>query len=164
MMAEAEVTGAIDSNDEIALEAEVLQGFHADEPLGVLVKQLSESGAADVSNKMVEGLGDGQGILVGARQVIEVVEDSQFKVTQVIVSRTTAAQSQAKEEQSPPAEKAAMILDHGLEAGVGQLVQPVGEVGKEVADGFEKGPSQGYDLPRLRRWAVTWVWMSARDS
>ena len=48
-----------------------------------------------------------------------------------------------------------MILDHGLEAGVGQLVEPGGQLREEVADGFEKGPGQRYDLPRLRRWAVT---------
>jgi hypothetical protein len=57
-----------------------------------------------------------------------------------------------------------MILDHGLEAGIGQLVQPPGQFREEVADGFEKDPRQRYDLPDLRRWAVTWVWMSARDS
>ncbi len=50
-----------------------------------------------------------------------------------------------------------MILHHGREAGVGQLVQPAGQLREEVADGFEKGPSQGYDLARLRRWTVTWV-------
>jgi hypothetical protein len=50
-----------------------------------------------------------------------------------------------------------MILDHGLEAGIGQLVQPAGQFREEVADGFEKGLSQGYDLPHLRRLARTWV-------
>lgn len=48
-----------------------------------------------------------------------------------------------------------MILDHGLEASVGQLVQPAGQLRKEMADGFEEGPGQRYDLPRLRRRAVT---------
>jgi len=50
-----------------------------------------------------------------------------------------------------------VVFDHGLEAGVGQLVQPAGQFGEEVADGFEKRPGKGYDLPRLRRWAVTWL-------
>jgi hypothetical protein len=57
-----------------------------------------------------------------------------------------------------------VIFDHGREAGVGQLVQPAGQLREEVADGFEEGSGQGYDLPRLRRRAVTWVWISARDS
>jgi hypothetical protein len=74
-----------------------------------------------------------------------------FEVSRVVVGRTVAAQAQAEEEQAPPAEKTAVILDHGLEAGVGQFVQPVGQIREEVADGFEKDPDQSYDLPRLRR-------------
>jgi hypothetical protein len=157
VMSEAEVTGAVNGDEEVALEAEIVQGFHAQEPIGVPVKQLGKSGAADVANKMIEGFGHREGVLLGARQEIEVVEDGQFEIPQVIIGGTTAAQAQAEEEQPPPAEEAAMILDHGLEAGVGQLVQPAGEFREEVADGFEKGPSQGYDLPRLRRLALTWV-------
>ena len=48
-----------------------------------------------------------------------------------------------------------MILDHGLEAGIGQPIEPAGQFREEMADGFEKSPGQSYDLPRLRRWAVT---------
>lgn len=157
VMTEAKVTGAVNGGNEVALETEIVQGFHADEPLGVLAQQLGESRAADMADKMIEGFGDREGILLGARQVVEVVEDGAFEVAQVVVGRTAAAQAQPEQEQSPPAEKAAVILDHGLEAGVGQLVQPVGQFREEVADGFEESPSQGYDLPRLRRWAVTWV-------
>ena len=113
---------------------------------------------------MVEGFGDRQGVLLGARQMVEVMENGAFQVAQVVVGRTAAAQAQAEEEQPPPAKKAAVVVDHGFEAGVGQLVEPVGQLREEMADGFEKGASQGYDLPRLRRWAVTWVWISARDS
>jgi hypothetical protein len=140
MMAEAEVTGAIDRHDEITLEAEIVQGFHAQEPLGVLVEQLGESGAADVSDKMIQGFGDREGLLLGARQVVQVVEDGAFEVAQVVIGRTAAAQAQPEQEQSPPAEKAAVILDHGREAGVGHLVQPVGRLGEEMADGFKKEP------------------------
>jgi len=164
VMAKAEVTGAVNRGDAVALETEIVQGFHVDEPLGVLLEQLGESGAADVADKMIEGFGDRERILLGARQVVEVVENGAFEVTQVVVGRTAAAQAQPKQEQSPPAEKAAVILDHGLAACVGQLVQPAGQFREEVADGFEEGPSQGYDLPRLRRLAVTWVWMRARES
>ena len=157
VMTEAEVTGAINRSDEIALETEIVQSFHAHESLGVLAKQLGESGAADMSDKMIEGFGDREGILLGVRQEVEVVEDGAFQVAQVVVGRTAAAQAQAEQEQSPPAEKTAVILDHRFEAGVGQLVQPAGQFREEMADGFEESPSQGYDLPRLRRWAVTWV-------
>src|SRR5208282_200987 len=151
VMTETEITGAIHGGDEVALEAEIVQGFHADEPLRMPVEQLAKRGAADVPNKMIESFGDRQGILLGACQQIEVVEDGAFQVAQVIICRTAAAQAQAEQEQSPPAEKAALILDHGLEASVGQLVQPSGQFREEVADGFEKDPGQGYDLPHLRR-------------
>ena len=163
-MTEAEVTGAIDGGDEIALDTKVVQGFHAQEPQGVLVEQLGESGAADMTQEMIEGLGDREAFLVGARQEVEVVEDGAFEVAQVVVGRTAAAQAQPEQEQSPPAEKAAVILNHGLVAGVGQLVQPAGQFREEVADGFKKDPDQSYDLARRRRRAVTWVWMRARES
>src|SRR5438270_10636758 len=164
VMTEAQIARAIHGGNEVALETEILQGFHADKPPRVLVAQLSEGGAADVSNEVIEGFGNWQGILLGVCQEVEVVEHSAFQVAQVVIGGTTAAQAQTKEEQSPPTEKTAVIIDHGLEAGVGQLVQPAGLFREEVADGFEKGPGQGYDLPRLRRWAVTWVWIRARDS
>jgi hypothetical protein len=138
MMAETQVTGAIDRHDEIALKAEIVQGFHADEPPGVLVQQLGESRAADVADEVIEGLGDREALLLGAGQQIEIVQDGQFQVAQVVVRRTAAAQAQAEEEQSPPAKEAPVVLDHGLEAGVGQLVQPAGRLGEEVADGFEE--------------------------
>jgi len=163
-MTEAEVAGAIHGGNEVALETEIVQGFHADQPPRVLVAQLGEGGAADVSNKVIQGFGDRQGILLCARQVVEIVENGAFEVAQVVIGGTTAAQAQPKEEQPPKAEEAAVVLDHRRKAGVGQLVQPVGQFREEVAERFEKGPGQGYDLPRLRRWAVTWVWMSARDS
>lgn len=155
VMTEAEVTGAVNGGDEIALEAEIVQGFHADQPLSVLVEQLGESGAADVSDEMIQSFGDRERVLLGAGQQVEVVEDGAFEIAQVVIGRTATAQAQPEQEQAPPAEKAAVILDHGLEAGVGQLVQPGGQVREEVADSFEKSPGQGYDLPRLRRWAVT---------
>ena len=98
MMAETEVTGAIDRRDEIALDAEIVQGFHADEPPGVLVKQLGKSCAADMADKVIEGLGDREALLLGAGQEVKVVENGAVQVAQVIVGGTAAAQAQAEEE------------------------------------------------------------------
>jgi hypothetical protein len=42
-----------------------------------------------------------------------------------------------------------------LEAGVGQLIDPTGQFREEVPNGFEEDGDQGYDLPDLRRLAVT---------
>jgi len=119
VMTEAEVTGAVNGRDQIALETEIVQGFHADQPLRVLMEQLGESGAADVTDEMIQRLGDREGVLLGARQKVEVVEDGAFEVAQVVIGRTSTTQAQPEQEQSPPAEKTAMVLNHGLEAGVG---------------------------------------------
>ena len=115
-------------------------------------------------DEMIEGFGDWQGSLLGARQEVEVVQNGQFEIPQVVIGGTAAAQAQAEEKQPPPAEKTTVIFDHGLEAGIGQLVEPGRQLREKVADGLKKGAGQRYDLPRLRRWAVTWVWISARDS
>jgi hypothetical protein len=94
VVAEAQVTGAVDDRDEVTLETEIIQGFHAHEPVGVLVEQLGEGGAADVPEEMIEGFGDRERILPGACQEVEVVEDGQFQVAQVVIGRTAAAQTQ----------------------------------------------------------------------
>ena len=65
--------------------------------------------------------------------------DVQREIFHRLTAKTHAdKQAQAEEEQSPPAEEAAVILDPRLVAGVGQLVQPPGRLGEEVADGFEE--------------------------
>jgi hypothetical protein len=93
VMTEAEVTRAVNGSDEIALEAQIVQSFHADQPLSVLVEELGESGAADVSDEVIQGLGDREGVLLGAGQKVEVVEDGAFEVAQVVIGRTAAAQA-----------------------------------------------------------------------
>ncbi len=82
MVVLTEVAGAIDGDYEVTLKTEIIQSFHADQPAGVLVKQLGEGGAADVPNKVIQSFGDRQGILLRARQVVEVVEDGAFQVAQ----------------------------------------------------------------------------------
>jgi len=163
-MAETEITGAVNGGDKIALEPEIVQGFHADEPLRVLLEQLSEGRAADMADKVIEGFGNRQSVLLGAGQKIEIVEDGAFQIAQVIVSGAAAAQTQSEEEQSPPAQKAPVIIDQRLVTGVGQLVQPGGQLRKEMADGSEERPGQGYDLPRRRRLAATCERIRARAS
>ena len=111
-----------------------------------------------------EGFGDRQGILVGAGQEVEIMEHGAFQIAQVIIGGAAAAQGQAKKQQAPPAQKTAVIIDQRLLTSIGQLVQPGGQMGEEVADGSEESPGQGYDLPRRRRRAVTWDRIRARDS
>ena len=154
-MAETQIAGAVNGGDKIPLEPEIVQGFHADQPLGVLAEQLSKSRAADMTDKVVEGFGDRQGILVGPGEEVEIMENGAFQIAQVIIGGAAAAQTQAKEQQAPPAEKTAVIIDQGLIARIGQPVQPRGQFREKMADGAEEGARQGYDLPRWRRWAVT---------
>ena len=164
VMAETEITGAVYGGHEIALEPEIVQGFHADKPLGVLPEQLSESRAADMADKVVERLGDGQSVLLGVRQKIEIMEDGAFQIAQVVIGRTPATQPQSEEQQSPPTQKAPVIFHQRLATGIGQLVQPGGQLREEVADGSDERPGQGYDLPCRRRRAVTCDWIRAKES
>jgi hypothetical protein len=91
VMTEAEIAGAIHGRNEVAVETEIVQGFHADQPLEVLVEQLAEGGTANVADKVIEGFGDWEGSLLSARQEIQVVEDGAFQVAQVVIGRTAAA-------------------------------------------------------------------------
>jgi hypothetical protein len=66
-----------------------------------------------------------------------------------------AAQPQSEDEQRQPEEEAVGIDHEGLEAGVGDLVQPGVEFGEEVPQGADEDPAQLQDLPARRRcWAV----------
>jgi len=162
--AKTQVTGPVHGGDEFTPAPEIVEGFPAQEPLGVLVKQLGEGRAADMANEVIQGLGDRERILRGARQAVEIMEDGAFEVAQVVIGGTSAAQAQPKQEQAPPTEKAAMILDPGFEAGVGQLVQPLRQGREEVADGGEKDADQSYDLPCGCRRARTGVRIRAKVS
>ena len=163
-VAETEIAGAVNGRHQIALEPEIVQGFHADEPLSVLPEQLSESRAADMADKVVQSFGDRQSLLVGVGQQIQIVENGAFQIAQIVIGRAAAAQTQTKEQQPPPAEEAPVIIDQRLATRIGQLVQPGGQLREEVADRSDEGSGQGYDLPRRCRWAVTWDWIRARDS
>jgi hypothetical protein len=57
-----------------------------------------------------------------------------------------------------------MVINQRDVAGSGQWGQPGRELREEMADGFEEGLAQGYDLPCRRRWAVTWVLIRASVS
>ena len=163
-VAETEIAGAVNGGHEIALEPEIVQGFHADEPLRVLPEQLSESRAADMADKVIEGFGNRESVLLGAGQKIEIVEDGAFQIAQVVISRAPASQTQSEEQQSPPAQKAPVIFHQRLATGIGQLIQPGGQLREEVADGSDERPGQGYDLPCRRRRAVTCDWIRAKES
>jgi hypothetical protein len=92
-MTETEVTGAVNGSDELALEAEIVQGFHADEPLEVVPEQQREGWAADMADRMIEGPGDRESFLVGAGQAVQIVEEGTFEVAQVVIGGAAATRS-----------------------------------------------------------------------
>jgi hypothetical protein len=47
VMSDAEIANGIHGGHEVALETEIVQGFHVDQPLGVLVEQLGKGGALE---------------------------------------------------------------------------------------------------------------------
>jgi hypothetical protein len=95
-----------------------------------------------MAQKMAQGLVDRQRILLGSRQAIDIFQDVQFEIAQLEIQLAAAAQLQAKQQQSPPAEKADRISDHRLETRVRQSVEPLVEFRPEVADGSDKSPAQ----------------------
>ena len=104
---------------------------------------------------MVEGLVDRQGGLVGLGQLVGVVQDAEFQIAQFVIQVPAAAQFEAEQEQPPPQQKARVVNDHFLEAGVGQLIGPAVKPGPKVAEALEEDFAKLYDLPALRRLLVT---------
>src|SRR5208283_297040 len=104
--------------------------------------QLRQSRRADMAQKMTQGLVDRQGLLLGLSQPIEVVQHPERIVAQGKIQLAAAAQFQAEQEQSPPAEKAGLIIHHRWEARVGKGLEPGVEPGPEMADRFDEGAAQ----------------------
>ena len=84
-VAKAQITGSIDAEDEIASKTKIIQRFHADEPLIVLMAQVLESAASNMADKMIESFGNRQGLLIGASQVVEIVKNGAFQITQIVI-------------------------------------------------------------------------------
>jgi hypothetical protein len=113
---------------------------------------------------MVEGFIDREALLGGVCQGVDVGKDLALGVAQMEVQLSAAAQFAAKEQESPPEQKLPVAGDEGIEAGVGQILEPAVESGPEMAHGACEDPPQFYDLPARRRRAVAWVATWARAS
>jgi hypothetical protein len=62
-----------------------------------------------------------------------------------------AVQLQEIQEQTPPDEKASGVSAGVLVAGIGQVLEPVVELGEEVADGLDEGLAEDQGRPFWRR-------------
>lgn len=95
---------------------------------------------------------DGATVLGGARQAIEVVQDLGPAGLQFEVQLPAAGQLQQVQQQAPPDQKARGVGASVLVTRIGQLLEPVVELGEEVAYGLDKGLAQDQGRPFLRRW------------
>lgn len=162
---EAQHAGAIQGDDQVTLEAERGPGPHPDQAVGAALAQAGEGLAPlGMFQEMVRGVGDRQAGLVGGGQAVEIVQEAALRVTQGKVDLAATAQAQGEDPQRQPEQGTAVILDEGLETGVGHLVQPGVELGEEVAQRADEGRAQLQDLPARRRWWGVWVWTRARLS
>ena len=86
---------------------------------------------------------DGQGLLRGVGQAVEIVQDPEFQIAQLEVQVATTAQLQTKEQHAPPDQEAGGVHDHGGEAGVGEFLGPAVKARPEMADGLNENAAQG---------------------
>ena len=77
-----------------------------------------------MAQEMTERLVDRQGFLLGLSESIDIVQHPELVIAQLEIQLAAAAQFAAEQQQSPPAEEADIIIDHGLETGVGQCLEP----------------------------------------
>jgi hypothetical protein len=139
---EDQISRAIGDDDELSVKAHPIEHFVADEPAHAPIAQVCQSRRTDVAQEMVQSLMHRQGGLVGASQLVEISQDTQFQVTEFVIQVAAAAQLETEQQQPPPEQKARFIGDQDLPASVGQLVAPTIETGPEVANGFKEDAAQ----------------------
>ena len=155
--AETQEVGAIHGHDEASEEAKGVQRLHSDEAVDTPGSQSGQGVGADMAEEVVKGFVHGQRGLVSGGEAIGIVQHLRSRLAQVEVELATTSQLQAEQQQAPPGQKLLVILDEGGKAGIGQLVELVVEAGPEMANGFDEGAAEAYDLG-VRRWrAFTWV-------
>lgn len=157
LVAESEKGGPVHGHDEASEEAKGVESLHSDEALDTPGSQSGESFRAHVTEEVVEGLVHRERGLVRGSEAIDIVQHRLWVIAQVEVELAAASQLQAEQQQAPPGQKLLLVLDEWGKAGIGQLVKLLVEAGPEMADGFDEGAAETYDL-RVARWrAFTWV-------
>jgi hypothetical protein len=144
-------TGAIQQDHQVTLQAGRFQNLAADQVADHLDPQVVKSLPVHMAEEMVQGAMDRPAVLVGAGQTIEVVQDVGPVGLQFEVQLPAAVQLQEIQEQTPPDEKASGVSAGVLVAGIGQVLEPVVELGEEVADGLDEGLAEDQGRPFWRR-------------
>jgi hypothetical protein len=80
--------------------------------------------------------------LLGLGQPIEVGQHLGAAGIQIEIELPPTAQLEQIQAEPPPDQEAFVVDDEGLEAGIGERVQPAIELRPEVADGFDEGAAQ----------------------
>jgi hypothetical protein len=112
--------------------------------------QAGQRFTAQLGQVVVQGLVHRHGRLLGAGQAVEVIRHSGAGLAQLEVDLAAAAELAQEEEQADPQQEAAVVDQAVGVALVGEVIQPVVELGEEVADGADQGGADGQGRPRLR--------------
>jgi hypothetical protein len=80
-----------------------------------------------MAEEVVQGVVDGERLLPGAGQPIEIRQDLRVEGAQVIVDLASAAQFEDEEEEADPQEEALVVRDGLLEPAVREVVEPGGK-------------------------------------
>ena len=116
---------------------------------------------AAVAQEVIQCVVDRPAVHPGAGQAVEVLQRAAVG-GQLGVQSPAAAQAEEEKGDAPPGHEARGVDDHRLESAIGQLVEPVVEVGEEVPDGACQQGGQLQGRPFLRLRAVVCVVTRAR--
>ena len=161
---ERQMAGGVQSDDEASLQSRCIERLAADQSLQQLPTQPRVRRHPCMAEKMVQRLVDRPGVLLGLRQTIEVDKNVTIATIQFEIELPARAELKQIKGQTPPNEKTLVVNDEGLEARVGNPIQPVVELRPEMSYGSHEGVAEIQDRPRrlLRSW--TWLRTSIRLS
>ena len=95
-LGKAEVARAVDGEDQAALQASAIKDLVADERAHTSGAQLGQRGGTHVAQKVAQCFVDGQGLLSGVGEPIDIGQHMGFQVAQLEVQLTAAAQLEAE--------------------------------------------------------------------
>jgi hypothetical protein len=102
-----------------------------------------------VADKVVQGVVNRQGRLLGLGQAVEVAQHRRAAVAQLVVELAAGAELEQVQAQPPPGQEAPGVGAGVLQARVGESVQPGVEIGEEMADGLDQGAAGDQGRPAL---------------
>ena len=97
--------------------------------------QPEHAGDAAAAQEIVQGIVDRPRLLLRARQAVEIIQHVGAIGVALEIQLPATAQFAEEQRQPPPQQEAFVVNDKGLEARIGDLVDPVVELGEEVAYG-----------------------------